>query len=742
MVDSGAEPDLGDYGERLRLSADPATPQTVLAELAYRHAELRPLIAANPAAYEGLLEWLISLGEPAVLAAINSRNAVSLASTDVNGYAATVVADSRTVGAFVAPSAPNAAASSAPKSKKRKLIAFIATGVAGLLAIGGGAFAVNALLSGGSATESAKAFPASTYSWAEFAIDPSIGQKLAAVRVLDKLPGLKELLDDEGPNIDYDNPDIKRSLWEYIFENDNFSNTTSLDYETDVKPWLGSRVAFGLIGEAATQQEASFYAIEASDTEQGIETVRTLLEDSGATGLQVSSYNGYVVVASAEVDLKQAYASGSLADTAGFKGSTSKIGGWGLAAQWVSPYKAASAQLARMQADSVSENGTSLAEFEDITRANVEDWQQEIAEYQADCPRNATYRSSYCQTYSGPSEEDFFDQHGWYPDDWLSEASADYDESLKRGKAILASAETLVDSIAVDASYATSLRIFDIGVESVTATSGMNLPEFAHPEHAAAIADLSDSTIAAVSVSQLGSIVDTVLSPEYFAMAFASLAGQGTELYFSQLMTYGGDLFPAIAETGRDNFERAIKDGYGLSVPDDLNSLFGSNALLIADKDFACAVRDFNYSDGECSNPGIALLVYSDDTRATANTMEDVIDSIGNSFSSGLDVIKTDDRVAVSRGSYGQTVLDGTSTKLRSIPRFTIAVPDLAGSTAAAYVDVRAVLKEVREQARQYPETSTEYLDYYDGIDAFGWTVSKTGNGDASLRMRIVVGSE
>lgn len=52
--------------ELARQAADPATPQEVLADLAYRHPELRPLVAANPATYEGLREWLRALGDPAV----------------------------------------------------------------------------------------------------------------------------------------------------------------------------------------------------------------------------------------------------------------------------------------------------------------------------------------------------------------------------------------------------------------------------------------------------------------------------------------------------------------------------------------------------------------------------------------------------------------------------------------------------------------------------------------------------
>jgi len=56
-----------------RRAADPATSQQELADLAYAWPQLRPLIAANPSAYAGLLEWLAALGDPAVNAALQAR---------------------------------------------------------------------------------------------------------------------------------------------------------------------------------------------------------------------------------------------------------------------------------------------------------------------------------------------------------------------------------------------------------------------------------------------------------------------------------------------------------------------------------------------------------------------------------------------------------------------------------------------------------------------------------------------
>jgi hypothetical protein len=54
-------------------ASDPATPAEVLAAIAEHRPDLRSAVAANPAAYPGLLEWLGQLGDPAVDAALAAR---------------------------------------------------------------------------------------------------------------------------------------------------------------------------------------------------------------------------------------------------------------------------------------------------------------------------------------------------------------------------------------------------------------------------------------------------------------------------------------------------------------------------------------------------------------------------------------------------------------------------------------------------------------------------------------------
>ncbi|HEV7184715.1 MAG TPA: hypothetical protein VGN33_09470 [Leifsonia sp.] len=53
---------------------DTSTTLEELALIAYEHEELRPLVAANPSAYPGLVNWLRELGDPLVDRALRTRD--------------------------------------------------------------------------------------------------------------------------------------------------------------------------------------------------------------------------------------------------------------------------------------------------------------------------------------------------------------------------------------------------------------------------------------------------------------------------------------------------------------------------------------------------------------------------------------------------------------------------------------------------------------------------------------------
>jgi hypothetical protein len=59
-------------------ASDPSTPLERLAELAYHYPELRPVVAGNPSAYDDLLTWLGTIGDPATDAVLAGRRGESI----------------------------------------------------------------------------------------------------------------------------------------------------------------------------------------------------------------------------------------------------------------------------------------------------------------------------------------------------------------------------------------------------------------------------------------------------------------------------------------------------------------------------------------------------------------------------------------------------------------------------------------------------------------------------------------
>jgi len=133
----------------LREAGDPATPGARLAEIAATEPELGATIAANPACYPALLDWLAQYGDSAAQAAVASRQAAD--DTPATSVAAvTSVTPSPIVDPFApttpapsaAPAASLASAASAgtasPRTTRTKGAVIIAVAVVGSLVIGGG----------------------------------------------------------------------------------------------------------------------------------------------------------------------------------------------------------------------------------------------------------------------------------------------------------------------------------------------------------------------------------------------------------------------------------------------------------------------------------------------------------------------------------------------------------------------------------------------------------------------------
>ncbi len=744
-----------DYSARLQSALDPSTAPALLADLARRHTELRPLIAANPATDSELLEWLTGLGEPVVLAAIAARPRESeqqiprppvTATLSAELTAASVATASHEAPALIPTNAArvsNASSEPGAQRRRKRIVVVTAAAAAVLLVVGGGVFAASSFLTGGfsSATESAKAFPSTTYTWAEWAIDPSVNQKLGAVKVLESLPAVKDLLKKSGPNIDYEKPDLKRSIWTYLFDNVDFARHSSLSYQTDIQPWLGSRVAFGYVGSAPSVDKAIVVAIEATNSDAGVKAVVSTLKDLQVTGMQVSARNGYVIVSSADLDMTKAYAAGTLADTPAFKSASAKLGSWGLATWWSSPRAAIEANFAWAQQSAGAQGTLSQSYWDDYYRGDFTSWQQSVIDYNSTCPRNATFVSYYCRSSLAPTEKTFYDSYGYYPYAWEAEAAKSLKAAVSDNATVLASSRALINAVSADGSIAGVLRVDGGTVELVALTSNIRLPEFGNPQNAAALATLPASTIAAASVSKAGSLIDTAFSPPYFAMGFAvefGVSPSSSMDAFRSLVNYHGDSFPTLVASARKDFESSIENTLGLRMPDQVAAALGTNAIVAVDKNFSCGIYDVSSRNGDCSKPRAGALVYTDNVPDSADALDTLIASLNKSQETGIDITKGDGKVAVSRGSYGAELLKGNG-ELGLRAQFAETVPDLGGASSAAFVDVKAVIAEVKSQQSHYSGSPIDGLKYFDGISTAGYTATKSGNGDVTVRVRILM---
>ncbi|MGY2875271.1 hypothetical protein ACVW00_002461 [Marmoricola sp. URHA0025 HA25] len=119
----------------------------------------------------------------------------------------------------------------ARRSRRLPVVAAVAVAVAAVL--GGGAYAAYSYLDGGG-PQPADVLPASTIALVSVDLDPSAGQKIAAIKSIRRFPALKESL---GLHADDD-------LREFVFDKATGSSGCKLDFDRDVKPWLGKRAAF------------------------------------------------------------------------------------------------------------------------------------------------------------------------------------------------------------------------------------------------------------------------------------------------------------------------------------------------------------------------------------------------------------------------------------------------------------------------------------------------------------------
>jgi hypothetical protein len=205
-------------------------------------------------------------------------------------------------------------------------------GVVGLAAIGVGAWAAVSFFSTG--PQPAEALPDGTLAYLSVDLDPSGGQKIEALRTLNKFPAFE---DEVG--IDTDD-DIRKAIFDEI---QGDLDCDGLDYEDDIEPWLGDRAAVAAVDNGGDTPDAVF-VVQVKDAEaadKGMATIKDCAlgeggDDEGGWAIE----GDWAVIAEtdkiAERVSKDA-AKASLADDEDFQKWTGEAGDSGVVTMYAAP---------------------------------------------------------------------------------------------------------------------------------------------------------------------------------------------------------------------------------------------------------------------------------------------------------------------------------------------------------------------------------------------------------------------
>ena len=166
-----------------------------------------------------------------------------------------------------APTAPvgDPTAPEGPRRSRTGRKVAIGAAAAGVVLLGGAGFAVAAYLSGGGA-QPEEALPADTIGVVKLDLDPAAGQKAAVASLMGKFPAL----DGAG--------DIRQSAVDGLLD----LTDAQLDFDEDVDPWLGDRMAVALVPDEDSDAGIAPVLVLAVDDQQAMgDTLRELGDDLG-----------------------------------------------------------------------------------------------------------------------------------------------------------------------------------------------------------------------------------------------------------------------------------------------------------------------------------------------------------------------------------------------------------------------------------------------------------------------------
>jgi hypothetical protein len=207
------------------------------------------------------------------------------------------------------------------------VLAVVASVLAVVLIAGGGFAAWQFLASSGQ--RPAEVLPDSTFALLTVDLDPSGGQKVEAIKTLRKFPSWNKRT---GLSPD---SDVAEAIFEEALED---GPCKALDYQDDIKPWLGSRAGVG--GVLLDGKPAPVLALQVKDSELAKTGFAALVKcsqaDSEESGWTVT--DDYVVLSDSTEHAEAIVSAGEkapLADSPDFQKWTEEAGGAGIVNAYV-----------------------------------------------------------------------------------------------------------------------------------------------------------------------------------------------------------------------------------------------------------------------------------------------------------------------------------------------------------------------------------------------------------------------
>ena len=212
--------------------------------------------------------------------------------------------------------------------------------VAVVAAVGVGAYGVSQFMGGGESP--ASVVPADALGYASLDLDPSASQKIEAIKIMRKFPGLRDQLDISSRD------DLRRTIWKAITSD---GGCTGVDYDKDLKPWLGERIAVAAVPGSSTKV-LPLVVVQVKDEDQARAGIKKLedcdtndeLKD-GSTGVAFSG--DYLLATGTQADatrMADDAEHASLQDDAAFGTWMDRVGDPGIVTMYASK-KAPAAML-------------------------------------------------------------------------------------------------------------------------------------------------------------------------------------------------------------------------------------------------------------------------------------------------------------------------------------------------------------------------------------------------------------